>query len=117
MKTVLVSAVALVDFDGRVLIAQRPVGKAMAGLWEFPGGKIEPGETPEAALMRELKEELVREVIMLSKDFYGRQVIGKIIERESDLKKRVVAADIIKTETEKHEERIKTMKNASSLLV
>ena len=58
MKTVLVSAVALVDADGRVLIAQRPTGKAMAGLWEFPGGKIEPGETPEAALMRELKEEL-----------------------------------------------------------
>ena len=47
MKTVLVSAVALVDADGRVLIAQRPEGKAMAGLWEFPGGKIEPGETPE----------------------------------------------------------------------
>ena len=58
MKTVLVSAVALVDADGRVLIAQRPGGKAMAGLWEFPGGKIEPGETPEVALMRELKEEL-----------------------------------------------------------
>jgi len=58
VKTVLVSAVALVDADGRVLIAQRPAGKAMAGLWEFPGGKIEPGETPEAALMRELKEEL-----------------------------------------------------------
>ena len=58
MKTVLVSAVALVDADGRVLIAQRPAGKAMAGLWEFPGGKIEPGETPEAALVRELKEEL-----------------------------------------------------------
>ena len=58
MKTVLVSAVALVDADGRVLIAQRPAGKAMAGLWEFPGGKIEPGETPEAALTRELKEEL-----------------------------------------------------------
>ena len=58
MKTVLVSAVALVDADGRVLIAQRPEGKAMAGLWEFPGGKIEPGETPEVALVRELKEEL-----------------------------------------------------------
>ena len=58
MKTVLVSAVALVDTDGRVLIAQRPEGKAMAGLWEFPGGKIEPGETPEVALVRELKEEL-----------------------------------------------------------
>ena len=58
MKTVLVSAVALVDADGRVLIAQRPEGKAMAGWWEFPGGKIEPGETPEVALVRELKEEL-----------------------------------------------------------
>lgn len=58
MKTVLVSAVALVDPDGRVLLAQRPEGKAMAGLWEFPGGKVEPGETPEAALIRELREEL-----------------------------------------------------------
>ena len=57
-KIVLVSAVALVDTDGRVLIAQRPEGKAMAGLWEFPGGKVEAGETPEAALIRELKEEL-----------------------------------------------------------
>ena len=54
----LVSAVALIDADGRVLIAQRPEGKAMAGLWEFPGGKVEPGETPEAALIRELREEL-----------------------------------------------------------
>lgn len=58
MKTVLVSAVALIDRDGRVLLAQRPAGKAMAGLWEFPGGKVEPGETPEAALIRELAEEL-----------------------------------------------------------
>lgn len=58
MKIVLVSAVALVDPDGRVLLAQRPEGKAMAGLWEFPGGKVEPGETPEAALIRELREEL-----------------------------------------------------------
>lgn len=55
---VLVSAVALVDVDGRVLLAQRPAGKSMAGLWEFPGGKVRPGETPEAALIRELKEEL-----------------------------------------------------------
>ena len=55
---VLVAAVALIDADNRVLIAQRPEGKSMAGLWEFPGGKIEPGETPEAALCRELKEEL-----------------------------------------------------------
>ena len=54
----LISAVALIDRDGRVLLAQRPEGKAMAGLWEFPGGKIEPGETPETALIRELDEEL-----------------------------------------------------------
>ncbi len=58
MKTLLVSAVALIDADGRVLLAQRPEGKSLAGLWEFPGGKVEPGETPEAALIRELKEEL-----------------------------------------------------------
>src|SRR5438105_905976 len=58
VKTIWVSAVALVDADGRVLLAQRPVGKAMAGLWEFPGGKIEDNESPEQALVRELKEEL-----------------------------------------------------------
>jgi 8-oxo-dGTP diphosphatase len=57
-KVVWVSAVALIDRDGRVLLAQRPAGKKMAGLWEFPGGKIEDGETPEQALVRELKEEL-----------------------------------------------------------
>ena len=61
MKTLLVSAVALIDADGRVLLAQRPEGKSLAGLWEFPGGKVEPGETPEAALIRELKEELAIE--------------------------------------------------------
>ena len=54
----LVAAVALVDGEGRVLVARRPEGKSMAGLWEFPGGKVEPGETPEAALIRELAEEL-----------------------------------------------------------
>ena len=59
---VLVAACALVDADGRVLLCQRPQGKAMAGLWEFPGGKLEPGETPEACLIRELKEELDVEV-------------------------------------------------------
>ena len=58
MKLVLVSAVALIDVDGRVLLAQRPEGKPMAGLWEFPGGKIESHETPERALIRELDEEL-----------------------------------------------------------
>jgi len=58
LKLVLVSAVALVDVDGRVLLARRPPGKPMAGLWEFPGGKVEPGETPENALIRELSEEL-----------------------------------------------------------
>ena len=55
---VLVSAVVLVDADGRVLLAQRPEGKSMARLWEFPGGKVEPGESPEHALIRELQEEL-----------------------------------------------------------
>jgi len=58
LKTVLVSAVALVDIDGRVLLAQRPECKSMAGMWEFPGGKVDPGETPESALIRELQEEL-----------------------------------------------------------
>jgi 8-oxo-dGTP diphosphatase len=57
-KIVLVAAAALIDADGRVLMAQRPVGKPMAGLWEFPGGKVQEGETPEFALMRELEEEL-----------------------------------------------------------
>jgi 8-oxo-dGTP diphosphatase len=57
-RILLVAACALVDADGRVLLAKRPLGKPMAGLWEFPGGKVEPGETPEAALIRELKEEL-----------------------------------------------------------
>ncbi len=58
MKILLVSAVALIDADGRVLLAQRPPGKSLAGLWEFPGGKVEPGESPETALIRELHEEL-----------------------------------------------------------
>jgi len=57
-KLLLVAAAALVDTDGRVLICQRPQGKALAGLWEFPGGKVEAGETPEACLIRELDEEL-----------------------------------------------------------
>lgn len=55
---ILVAAAALVDADGRVLVQKRPAGRPMAGLWEFPGGKLEPGETPEAALIRELAEEL-----------------------------------------------------------
>jgi len=58
VKTVFVAACALVDPDGRVLIAQRPAGKPLAGLWEFPGGKVEAGERPEETLIRELKEEL-----------------------------------------------------------
>jgi 8-oxo-dGTP diphosphatase len=57
-RLLLVVACALVDTDGRVLIAQRPEGKQLAGLWEFPGGKVEKGETPEACLIRELREEL-----------------------------------------------------------
>ena len=58
MKTILVVAVVLIDRDGRVLLSQRPSGKSMTGLWEFPGGKVENGEVPEEALIRELKEEL-----------------------------------------------------------
>ena len=58
VKTVLVAACALIDSDGRVLLAQRPEGKMMAGLWEFPGGKVEAGERPEESLIRELNEEL-----------------------------------------------------------
>lgn len=61
-RIVLVAAVALVDADGRVLLARRPEGKSMAGLWEFPGGKVEPGERPEETLIRELHEELGIEV-------------------------------------------------------
>jgi 8-oxo-dGTP diphosphatase len=61
-RLLLVAACALVDGDGRVLICQRPQGKQLAGLWEFPGGKVEAGETPEVALIRELKEELGIEV-------------------------------------------------------
>ncbi len=57
-QIVLVAACALIDVDGRVLIGKRPAGKALAGLWEFPGGKVEPGESPEACLIRELDEEL-----------------------------------------------------------
>lgn len=59
---ILVAAAALIDVDNRVLIAERPAGKSMAGLWEFPGGKVAPGETPEQALLRELREELAIEV-------------------------------------------------------
>ena len=58
MTILLVVAAALIDADGRVLVSQRPEGKSLAGLWEFPGGKLEPGEAPEAALIRELAEEL-----------------------------------------------------------
>lgn len=58
MRILLVAAAALIDPEGRVLLAQRPAGKSMAGLWEFPGGKVESGESPEQALIRELREEL-----------------------------------------------------------
>jgi len=63
LPTLLVSAVALIDADGRVLLAQRPEGKSMAGMWEFPGGKVQEGETPEAALIRELHEELAIDTV------------------------------------------------------
>jgi 8-oxo-dGTP diphosphatase len=63
LPVVLVAAVALIDADGRVLLAQRPAGKHLAGLWEFPGGKMHAGETPEAALIRELDEELGIDVV------------------------------------------------------
>ncbi len=62
LPVVLVSAVALIDGDGRVLLSKRPEGKPMAGLWEFPGGKVKDGETPEQALIRELNEELAIDV-------------------------------------------------------
>ena len=62
MKLLLVVAAALIDVDNRVLVAQRPEGKNLAGLWEFPGGKVDPGERPEQALIRELREELGVEV-------------------------------------------------------
>jgi 8-oxo-dGTP diphosphatase len=62
LKTLIVAACALIDVDGRVLIGERPAGKALAGLWEFPGGKVEAGETPEDCLIRELREELGIEV-------------------------------------------------------
>ena len=68
MKRLLVSAVALIDPDGRVLMAKRPEGKTLAGLWEFPGGKVEEGERPETALIRELKEELGFTCIFISHD-------------------------------------------------
>src|SRR5215467_8750212 len=63
LPVVLVAAVALLDADGRVLLAERPAGKHLAGTWEFPGGKVHPGETPEAALIRELDEELGIDVV------------------------------------------------------
>jgi len=62
VRTVLVAAAALIDVDNRVLLARRPPGKPMAGLWEFPGGKVHEGETPEAALIRELREELAIDI-------------------------------------------------------
>ena len=66
VKLILVSAAALIDPSGRILIAKRPPGKSLGGLWEFPGGKIEPGENPEVALVRELQEEL--DILVLTED-------------------------------------------------
>ena len=112
LRIVLVSAVALIDVDNRVLLAQRPEGKSMAGLWEFPGGKVEPGETPEAALIRELQEELgidTRESCLAPlcfashgyEDFHllmplyaCRRWEGAIIPREGQALKWVRAADL-----------------------
>ena len=86
MKTLLVSAVALIDRDGRVLLAQRPEGKSLAGLWEFPGGKVDAGEQVEAALIRELQEELnitptaFRPFMTVSHDYTDKQVFLDIWE-------------------------------------
>jgi 8-oxo-dGTP diphosphatase len=85
MKLVLVAAAALVDVDNRVLLARRPEGKSMAGLWEFPGGKVEVAETPEAALRRELAEELsiAYDTFHLLMPLYlCRQWEGEIVPRE-----------------------------------
>jgi len=75
----IVTAAALIDADGRVLVQQRPAGKAMAGLWEFPGGKIEPGETPETCLIRELREELdiETESACLSPAVFASEALGE----------------------------------------
>jgi len=78
MNLLLVSAVALIDDQGRVLVQQRSRGRSMAGLWEFPGGKVEPGETPEHALVRELREELGIDVDpdTLSPAVFGSEPLG-----------------------------------------
>lgn len=79
-KLLLVSACALIDADGRVLVARRPEGKDHAGLWEFPGGKVADGETPEAALIRELREELAIEIkaSCLAPAAFASQALGEI---------------------------------------
>lgn len=87
MPPLLVVAAALVDADGRVLLQQRPEGKSMAGLWEFPGGKIEPDESPEAALVRELKEELGvdTQTACLAPATFASAILGKGEESERHL--------------------------------
>ena len=82
LPLVVVSACALLDADNRVLIAQRPRGKNMAGLWEFPGGKLEIGETPENALIRELKEELAIDFNLLLALFVCRKWSGTVAPLE-----------------------------------
>ena len=116
MKLLLVAACALIDADGRVLIAQRPAGKTLAGLWEFPGGKIEAGERPEETLIRELHEELgltVREACLAPLTFASyaypefhllmplyvcRRWEGFVTPREGQTLRWVKAADLRKLE-------------------
>ena len=98
-RITLVVACALVDADNRVLIAKRPLGRHMAGLWEFPGGKIEPGERPEDALIRELAEELGIDVTELKSAKKLQDAIKKaendIAEKDAEKAKAKVKADVL----------------------